>query len=74
MSFCEFTHSIFLNPKFKSQGIIIFSMFDDFFRIHFFRKSKSLIMQAVKMIYIIEMGGIMEEWVFLLSLEELGAC
>ena len=40
----------------------------------FFRKSKSLIMQAVKMIYIIEMGGIMEEWVFLLSLEELGAC
>jgi hypothetical protein len=31
-------------------------------------------MQAVKMIYIIEMGGILEEWVFLLSLEELGAC
>jgi hypothetical protein len=31
-------------------------------------------MLKIKMIYIIEMEGIMEEWVFLLSLEELGAC
>ena len=40
MSFCEFTHSIFLNPEFKSQEIIIFSTLDGFFRIHFFSQIK----------------------------------
>ncbi len=40
MSVCEFTHSIFLNPEFKSQEIIIFSMLDEFCRIHFFSQIK----------------------------------